>query len=129
VSRAGDRGASLAIGEQPEVADADEAAREHVPQEAPHRPVALRLLPPGHARERPPAPATDLECDRLCNAKRISFKVVSCTEYADRRQASLREMEETAWVLRSDLKKGTIGFVKASALKPRERFVLPDDWD
>jgi hypothetical protein len=70
-----------------------------------------------------------VECDRLYTSKRISFKVVSCSEYADRRQASLREMEEIAWVLRSDLKKGVIGFVKASALKPRERFVLPDDWD
>jgi len=56
VSRAGDRGASLAIGEQPEVADADEAAREHVQQEAPQefldaerhdlRPSSIRVILP-----------------------------------------------------------------------------------
>ena len=68
-----------------------------------------------------------VECDCLTE-RRITFKVTSCTAYSDRRQASLREMEEIAWVLRSDLKKNTVGFVKASALKPRDRFVLPDDW-
>ena len=36
-----------------------------------------------------------------------------CTGYADRRQASLREMEETAWVLRSDPRRSQIGFVPA----------------
>jgi len=35
-------------------------------------------------------------------------------------------MEEIAWVLRSDPKKNTIGFVKASELK---RFVVADDWE
>ena len=52
-----------------------------------------------------------------------------CTGYADRRQPSLREMEETAWVLRSDPRRNEIGFVRASTLKPAERYVLGDDWD
>ena len=48
-----------------------------------------------------------------------------CTGYADRRQPS----EETAWVLRSDPRRNEIGFVRASTLKPAERYVLGDDWD
>ena len=36
-------------------------------------------------------------------------------------------MEEIAWVPRSDPKKNTIGFVKRTELKRRERFVLDDD--
>jgi hypothetical protein len=38
-------------------------------------------------------------------------------------------MEDIAWVLRSDARKGHIGFVRARDLKPRERFRLTDDWD
>ena len=40
----------------------------------------------------------------------------------------IHEMEEIAWILRSDLKKNTVGFVKASDLKSKDRFVLPDEW-
>ena len=52
---------------------------------------------------------------------------ILCTEYSDRRQPSLRAMEEIAWVLRSGSKKNTIGFVKRTELTRRERFVLDDD--
>lgn len=45
------------------------------------------------------------------------------------RQASIREMEEIAWVLRSDPRRNEIGFVKASKLEPQERYVLPDECD
>jgi hypothetical protein len=38
-------------------------------------------------------------------------------------------MEEIAWVLRSDPRRNEVGFVKASQLKPQERYVLPDEWD
>ena len=38
-------------------------------------------------------------------------------------------MEDIAWVLRSDLRRNEIGFVKASALTPADRYVLGDDWD
>ena len=69
-----------------------------------------------------------VECAQLSIAhKRIAFPVVTCSDYNDRRRASLREMEEIAWILRSDTRKGDIGFVKASALRPRERFVLEED--
>jgi len=30
-------------------------------------------------------------------------------------------------VLRSDPKRNTVGFVKASELKPKDRYILPDD--
>ena len=68
-----------------------------------------------------------VECGRLSDDNRITFCVSFCTGYGDRRQASIREMEEIAWVLRSDLKKNEIGFVKASKLKSEDRYVLPDD--
>ena len=70
------------------------------------------------------------ECCRLSEGhNRITFPVTFCTGYADRRHASVHDMEEIAWVLRSDPKKNEVGFVKASDLKPRDRFVLPDEWD
>ena len=69
-----------------------------------------------------------VECDRLSSARsRIPFPVVSCTGYSDRRHPSLREMEEIAWVLRTDARKNQIGFVQARELKPQDRYVLPDD--
>ena len=70
-----------------------------------------------------------VECGRLSDRNRITFPVKSCTGFIDRTHASIREMEEIAWVLRSDPKRNEVGFVKASALKPRERFILSDDWD
>jgi len=70
-----------------------------------------------------------VECGRLSERNRITFPVTSCTGFIDRTHASIREMEEIAWVLRSDPKRNEVGFVKASALKPRERFILSDDWD
>ena len=69
-----------------------------------------------------------VECGRLSERNRIVFPVSACTAYVHRNHASIREMEELAWVLRSDPKRNEVGFVKASALKPRERFILPDDW-
>jgi len=57
--------------------------------------------------------------------------VISCSGYSDRRQPSLREMEEIAWVLRTDARRNRVGFVQARDLKPQERYVLPDpddDW-
>lgn len=59
----------------------------------------------------------------------FTFTVTSCTAYADRRRAALHETEEIAWVLRSDPKQNSIGFVKVSELKPQDRYVLPDEWD
>ncbi len=49
--------------------------------------------------------------------------------YSDRRLPSLREMEDIAWVLRTDSRRKNIGFVQARELKPRQRYVMSDDWD
>jgi hypothetical protein len=51
----------------------------------------------------------------------------TCAEYSDRRQPSLRAMEEIAWVLRSDPKKNQVGFVRRSDLTRRERFAYDAD--
>ena len=58
---------------------------------------------------------------------RITFPVTYCTAYSDRRQPSVREMEDIAWILRSDPKRNQIGFVPASKLRERDRYVLVDD--
>ena len=70
-----------------------------------------------------------VECRRLADHSRITFPVTFCTGYADQRLASIREMEEIAWILRSDPRRNQIGFVEARKLKPHDRYVLPDEWD
>jgi len=65
-----------------------------------------------------------IACSRLAEGTRITFPVISCTEYTDRRRAALHEMEEIAWILQSDPKKKTIGFAKASDLR---RLVIADE--
>jgi hypothetical protein len=67
-----------------------------------------------------------VQCGELYRGVPIPFPVVSCSAYSDKRRASIREMEEIAWVLRSDVRKNSIGFVPASSLKPRDRFVLDE---
>ena len=70
-----------------------------------------------------------IECSRLSDHARITFQVTSCTGYVDKQLPSIRDMEEIAWVLRSDLRRNQIGFVEARKLKPADRYVLPDEWD
>jgi hypothetical protein len=68
-----------------------------------------------------------IQCGELYGRSRVTFPVITCSAYSDKRRASIREMEEIAWVLRSDERKRTIGFVPASSLKPRDRYVLPEE--
>jgi hypothetical protein len=69
-----------------------------------------------------------IQCDRLSNDHNlIRFPVTSCSGYSDRRHPSLREMEEIAWVLRTDPKRKQIGFMQARQLEPKDRYVLADD--
>ena len=69
-----------------------------------------------------------VECGQLAYGHgRITFPVTSCNVYVERGHPSIREMEEIAWVLRSNPKKNEIGFVKASTLRLRDRFVLAED--
>lgn len=69
-----------------------------------------------------------VECARLSHPHgRVTFAVVFCTSCVNAQHPTIREMEDLAWVLRSDTKKHTIGFVRAKDLAPRHRFVLDDD--
>jgi hypothetical protein len=71
-----------------------------------------------------------VDCGLLTSGdSRIPFPVVSCSGYSDRRHPTLREMEDLAWVLRTDGRRRSIGFVQARDLKPGLRYVLSDDWD
>jgi hypothetical protein len=69
-----------------------------------------------------------VECGRLSDRSRIPFHVLTCSGYLDKRQVSIRDMEEIAWVLRSDARRKQVGFVPAKQLKPRDRYVL-EEWD
>ncbi len=71
-----------------------------------------------------------VQCDRLSSGHDlVPFPVTSCSGYSDRRLPSIREMEEIAWILRTDASRKHIGFIQARDLKPRERHVLPDEDD
>jgi hypothetical protein len=70
-----------------------------------------------------------VDCQRLSgDNSRITFHVRFCSAYVDRTHPTLHQMEEIAWVLRSDPKRNQIGFVRARALKPHDRYVLDDEW-
>lgn len=69
-----------------------------------------------------------IDCGQLYGPdRRITFVVTSCTGYSDRRLPSLYDMENIAWVLRTDAKRKTIGFVRARELKYEDRHVLDED--
>jgi hypothetical protein len=69
-----------------------------------------------------------VECALLGHRhNRITFPVTSCTDYVSRQHPSLREMEETAWILQTDAKRHLVGFVPSKQLKPKDRFVLEED--
>jgi hypothetical protein len=69
-----------------------------------------------------------VDCGMLYGDRsRIRFPVTSCSNYSDRRQPTLRQMEEIAWVLRTDRARKPIGFVPARDLRPKERRALSDD--
>lgn len=66
-----------------------------------------------------------VRCGRV--DERITFKVTSCTEYADRAHPSIYHLEDIAWVLRTDAKRGRIGFVRGRELKLADRLGLSED--
>lgn len=69
-----------------------------------------------------------VECGQLSGEHNlIGFPVTSCSGYLDRSHASLREMEDIAWVLRTDPKRKQIGFVQARELRPKERYILQEE--
>ena len=69
-----------------------------------------------------------VECSRLSfENQRVPFPVTSCSSYGDRSRPSLREMEEIAWILRSDPLRNQVGFIRSSRLSDEERYVLEDE--
>jgi len=72
-----------------------------------------------------------VDCDRLSDREsRIPFPVSACSGYSDRRHPTVYEMEDIAWVLRTDPHRKSIGFVQARELKPKYRhLLLPGDPD
>ena len=68
-----------------------------------------------------------IECSLLnCEDSRITFPVTFCSGYSDRRQPSIYRMELIAWELRTDRKKGPIGFHPPKR-RPRDLDYLLDD--
>lgn len=65
-----------------------------------------------------------VECGQL--EVRVTFKVTSCSEYVNHQHPSLWHMEDIAWILRTDAKRGQIGFVRSKDLKLADRHVLDD---
>ncbi len=68
-----------------------------------------------------------ISCGKRVIRDEIQFAVASCTGYSDRSLPSLYDLEDIAWVLRSDARTKKIGFVRARDLKLEERHVLDDD--
>ena len=69
-----------------------------------------------------------VECFQLSDRnQRVPFLVTSCSRYVNRNQPSVREMEEIAWILRSDPHRNQVGFVRSSRLADEERYVLDED--
>lgn len=69
-----------------------------------------------------------IECGRLFGPNQvIRFAVTFCTQYLSKEHPTLRDMEDIAWVLRSDTKKNTVGFVRSRDLALKHRFVLDED--
>jgi hypothetical protein len=73
--------------------------------------------------------ATEVEvyCRYFYLEREIRFPVSECTFYEDRRLASKREMEEIAWILRTDMPRRRVGFISPEQLREieAEAAVLP----
>ena len=66
-----------------------------------------------------------VECGVL--SARVTFPVVFCTNYVNRQHPSVHDMEDIAWVLRTDAGNRRIGFVQAKTLRWHDRHVLDED--
>ena len=66
-----------------------------------------------------------VRCSRLIRDNRVPFSVKSCSDYSDRRRASLSDMREIAWLLRTDGHRRPVGFVRPSDMTSDEQDSLP----
>ena len=69
----------------------------------------------------------EVYCRYFYLEREILFPVSECTFYEDRRLASKREMEEIAWILRTDMPRRRVGFISPEQLRAleAEAAVLP----
>ncbi|SRR5260221_298578 len=71
-----------------------------------------------------------VECEALySHMSPIRTKITSCSAHIDKNHPSLRELEDMAWVLRTDNRTRKIGFVPSKDLKAPERYKLSNDYD
>jgi len=65
-----------------------------------------------------------IECAQLgYYDNRINFKVLECGDYSDKTRPSRSDMEQIAWVIVTDKKKNSIGFVSPKEFKAnKERY-------
>lgn len=124
------RAAKGGVGDDP---PALEEERAHV-REGPgrhgvrQRAVPLLQLPLRHLRQGTSQRHEIVECSRLANGQgRITLRVTSCTAYSDRRLPSLYDMQDMAWVLRSDPKRNQVGFVRPRDLRIREPIFFDEE--
>jgi hypothetical protein len=54
------------------------------------------------------------------------FEVAECNQYQNRAMPTLGEMEETAWIVRTDKKQGGLGFFTPDQNRLIERKEHPD---
>ena len=69
----------------------------------------------------------EVYCRYFYLEREIHFPVSECTFYEDRRLASKREMEDIAWILRTDMPRRRVGFISPEQLREleAEAAVLP----
>jgi hypothetical protein len=69
----------------------------------------------------------------FCNAvdNWITFNVAQCSKYYNRNLPNLQMMFDTAWILESDKKKQTVGFIDNKTWRERNPYkgVVPGEYD
>jgi hypothetical protein len=81
----------------------------------------------GHVIKGFRASEEEVYCRYFYLEREIHFLVSQCTFYEDRRLASKREMEDIAWILRTDTPRRRVGFVSPEQIREieAEAAVLP----
>ncbi|HJZ63941.1 MAG TPA: hypothetical protein VKD70_06465 [Candidatus Acidoferrum sp.] len=74
----------------------------------------------GHVIKGFRATEEEVFCRYFYLEREIHFAVSECTFYEDRRLASKREMEEIAWILRTDMPRRRVGFISPGLLREIE---------
>ena len=81
----------------------------------------------GHIIKGVCASQEEVFCRYFYIEREIRFPVSQCTFYEDRRLASKKEMEDIAWILRTDMPRRRVGFISPEQLREieAEAAVLP----